>query len=255
VQVGAPAAAFATIINHGASPTAGCRIEPSAAVSADFLFQTTDPQTNALAGTANAPVGIPAASQQSFAIAFTPTAAFPPAAVPLTFRCDDAAPAPTRTGLNDLLLSASTTAVPDVIALAGPTPAFAGTPPGALQINIPPGTEFLVVAAANVGSASTITVSVDTGDRALPLVLGICQSDPGTGVCLGASTTPAADLAQFAPSVTLAMGAGATSTFIVAATQTGPIAFDPANHRVFIRFTDASGVTRGATSVAVSTSP
>ncbi|HEV8440911.1 MAG TPA: hypothetical protein VGT40_22725 [Methylomirabilota bacterium] len=245
VQVGTTATAFATIINYGVAAATGCRITPAASVPADFLYQTTDPQTNALTGTANTPVSILAASQQSFLIAFTPSAAFAPTNVPLDFVCDNAAPAPSQVGLNRLLLSASTSAVQDVIALAGQTPRYVGAPAGALQINTPPGAEFLALAAANVGAAGTIAVSADSGGQPLPLVLTICRSDPATGSCLG----------PFAASVTLDMTVGATSTFIVFATRTGSIPFDPASNRIFVRFADPNGIVRGATSVAVYTSP
>ena len=47
--------------------------------------------------------------------------------------------------------------------------------------------------------------------------------------------------------------AGATPTFSIFALGTGPIPFDAATNRIFVRFTDQGGVTRGATSVAVRT--
>jgi hypothetical protein len=53
--------------------------------------------------------------------------------------------------------------------------------------------------------------------------------------------------------VTLPIGAGAQPTFAIFVTGTGPIAFDPATRRIFVRFKDPAGVTRGATSVAVRT--
>ena len=48
---------------------------------------------------------------------------------------------------------------------------------------------------------------------------------------------------------------GSTPTFAVFASAAEPIALDPANSRVFLRFLDESGVVRGATSVAVQNSP
>jgi hypothetical protein len=53
--------------------------------------------------------------------------------------------------------------------------------------------------------------------------------------------------------VTTTIAPGATPTFSVFVTGSGTVAFDPANNRIFVRFEDGSGVTRGSTSVAVRT--
>ena len=50
-----------------------------------------------------------------------------------------------------------------------------------------------------------------------------------------------------------AFNGGQTPTFGIFVTGTGTVSFDPANKRVFARFKDGDGVTRGATSVAVRT--
>ena len=117
VQVGATATAFATVINTGAATATSCAIAPTSPVP--FVYQTTNPTTNALIGTANTPVNIAAGAAQSFVIALTPTTAFNAANVYFTFTCTNSAAAPAETGLNTLLFSASTTPVPDVVALAG----------------------------------------------------------------------------------------------------------------------------------------
>ena len=86
-----------------------------------------------------------------------------------------------NTGLNTLLLSASSTPVPDIVALAA---ADAGRVliPGAT------GTGVFAVATVNVGTAGTITASADTGSASLPLSIAICETVPATGVCLEAPT-------------------------------------------------------------------
>jgi hypothetical protein len=58
-------------------------------------------------------VDIPANAAQTFVFALTPTAAIPATDVPLNFFCANALAAPVVSGLNTLLLSASTTPVPD----------------------------------------------------------------------------------------------------------------------------------------------
>ena len=77
----------------------------------------------------------------------------------------------------------------------------------------------------------------------VPVQLTICETDPGTGACL----------ADPANTVTTDIAAGATPTFSVFAQGNGTVAFDPAANRIFVRYQDADGVTRGSTSVAVQT--
>ena len=238
VQVGNTATAFATIVNSGTADAAGCGITPVTAVPADFLYQTTDPASNALTGTPNTPVAIAAGASQSYVFAFTPTADLPSTEVELAFDCTNTDKAPVTVGLNTLLLSAATDPVADIAALAT-------TPSGDGVVGLPggTGTGAFAVATANVGNSSTITASPDTGVTALPLTLSICTSDPLTGVCQ----------ASPAPSVTTRIDAGATPTFSVFAKGNGTVPFDPATNRIFVRFKDAGGVTRGSTSVAVQT--
>src|SRR5262249_17438553 len=109
-----------------------------------------------------------------------------------------------------------------------------------LTISIPPGSQFFSVATANLGAASLMTVSVDTGSTSLPLTLTLCPSD-SLALCLQ----------PMAPSVIIDMPAASTATFIVQAVANGPIGLDPGNNRIFIRFVDNAGVLRAVTSVAV----
>jgi hypothetical protein len=118
-QPGGTVTAFATIINTGTTTATGCSIAPLIDnLPASFVYQTTNPATNTLTGTRNTPVNIPANNgSQSFFFALTPSAAFPPGSVTLNFSCSNAPFAPVVLGLNTLLLSASSTPTPDVIAL------------------------------------------------------------------------------------------------------------------------------------------
>lgn len=92
VEINATATAFATVINAGPGTASTCAIAPQTVIPANFLFQTTDPNTNALAGTANAPADIAQGASQSFVIALTPTVAFSPTDADFSF----AAPTPAR---------------------------------------------------------------------------------------------------------------------------------------------------------------
>jgi hypothetical protein len=238
VQVGGSATAFGTIINSGTADAIDCSIAPTTTVAADFVYQTTNPTTNALIGTPDTPVDIAMGDSQSFVFAFTPTAEISPTDVQLAFDCTNSDPAPVTLGLNTLLLAASTTPVSDIVALAA-------TPTGDGTVGIPgdTGTGAFAVATVNVGSQQTITASADTGNANLPVTLSICETNPGTGACLA----PPAD------TVTTDIAAGATPTFSVFAQGNGTVAFDPAANRIFVRYQDAGGVTRGSTSVAAQT--
>ena len=235
-EVGTPVTAFATIINTGPGTATGCAISPVTPVTASFLYQTTDPATNALTGTPDTPADIGEGLSQSFVFAFTPSAAFTPIDVELDFSCTNAAPAQTISGVNTLLLSASDTPVPDVIALATTA-----------AVDIPAATAnaAFAVATVNVGTQGTITASADTGAVSLPLTVSLCQTDPPTGTCINPAVPTTAP-------VTTIIDANATPTFAFFLNSTGTIPFDPAVNRLRVLFTDDTQTVRGSTSVALS---
>jgi YVTN family beta-propeller protein len=238
VQVGATPTAFATILNAGPDNASNCTIAPATSIPASFLFQTTDPTTNALTGTANTPANIAAGQAQSFVIAFTPNAAFAPTNVAFTFTCANApSPAVTTIGVDTLNLSASTTPVPDIVALA------ASGDPGYVDIPGATGTGVFAVATVNLGSDATITASANTGSANLPVTLTVCQTNPTSGACLA---NPAA-------SAGTDIQPNATPTFGIFVAGGAAVANMPGVNRVFVTFIDASGVLRGETSVAVRT--
>jgi hypothetical protein len=238
IQVGNTATAFATMIDAGPADASTCTITPQTSIPASFVFQTTNPATNALTGTANTPANIAAGQAQSFVIALTPTAAFAPTNVAFTFTCANApSPAATTIGVDTLNLSGSTTPVPDIVALAASgDPGFVDTP-GAT------GTGVFAVATVNVGADATITASANTGTSNLPVTLALCQTNPQSGTCL---TAPASN-------VTTDIQPNATPTFGIFVTGSAAVANSPGVNRVFVTFTDSGGVLRGETSVAVRT--
>ena len=239
VQVGKSATAFATIINTGAAGS-NCGIVPLTAVPGNFTYQTTDPSTNALVGSPNTPVNIGGQNgSQSFVIAFTPEAPVEPTLVQVGFDCASTDAAASIPGVNTLLFSASTTPIPDIIALA------ASSDPGIVDLTPSSGAGAFAVATVNIGSAATITASANTGSASLPLVINLCQTDPSSGQCIS----------SLSPRVTTAVAANQTPTFGIFLNASGAIPFDPANHRIFVEFSDSQGIVRGSTSVAVRTSP
>jgi hypothetical protein len=207
-------------------------------LAANFHYQTTNPNANQITGTADTPVDIASGGFQSFVIAFIPTRALAPTDLQFSFDCTNTDPAPINTGLNTLLLSASTTPVPDIVALAV-TP----TNDGIVNILATNGTGALAVATVNVGATGTITASADTGSATLPVNISLCQTNPATGQCIsGIGST-----------MTTTINANATPTFGIFVQGSGNVPFDPAANRIFVRFKDGGDVTRGSTSVAART--
>ena len=180
VQVGRLATAFATIINATSAVATACGISPLTGVPATFMYQTTAPSTNVVMGTPNTPVPIPGGGSQTFVFAFSPTGPFPPTNIQLSFDCTNTTPAPVVSGVNTLLLSASTTPVPDIVALAATL-----NNDGIVNIPGANGTGVFAVATVNVGAGASITASADTGSASLPVSIALCQTNPTTGVCLG----------------------------------------------------------------------
>jgi PKD repeat protein len=242
VQLGTPATVFASVINVGGITAAGVGIElnpvsPGVLLPATLTFQPTDAANNPI-GALDGKVDIPAGKTQSFVITITPTAPFLPTEVSFDVAGSNTSHAHTISGLNTLLLSASTTPVPDVIAIAATL-----DNDGIVAIPGTAGTGVFSVATMNLGAGDTIAVSADTGSASVPVALAICQTVPATGECL----------ASPAGSVTASIDTNATPTFGVFVTALGVVPYDPAVNRVFVRFTDAGGAVRGATSVAVKT--
>jgi virginiamycin B lyase len=239
VQVGTAATFFGTMIN-ASTDTAGanCTVAPTTNVPANFSFQTTDPATNATAGTPNTPVTIQPGAAQSFVLAFTPSAAFIPTDIAFSFTCTNANAAASNKGLNTLLLSASTTPVPDVIALVA-----TASNDGIVNIPGTTGTGAFAVATANVGASGTITAAANAGAANLPVTITICQTNPTSGQCLNPPS----------PSAQTLVNAGTTPTFAVFIAGKGNVPFQPAANRIFVQFQDAGGSIRGSTSVAVRT--
>jgi len=101
IMAGEIATAFAVIINAGPFHATGCSIAPAANVT-NFVYQTTDPATNALTGTPNTPVDIPPGGAQPFMFALTAA----PTASPISprFACTNTSAAPSIQGVNTFTL-------------------------------------------------------------------------------------------------------------------------------------------------------
>jgi hypothetical protein len=241
VQVGTPATAFATIINSGGDTATGRGIALVSAIPATLSYQTTNPATNTVTGVPDTPFDIPAGTSQTLVLALTPTAPISPADVGLGFDCANSPTAPVITGVNTLLLSASPAPTPDVVAIAvTPSTFFPG--PGVLVVDATTHQGAFAVSAINAGASANLTARADTGSASLPLTITLCQTS-ATSACMSAP----------APSVPVTLNSGAGAGLAVFVTATGTVKLNAATNRIFIRFTDGSGVTRGSTSVAVQT--
>jgi hypothetical protein len=240
VSVGNPATAFATIINTGPDTATSCRIVPAMELPTPtaFTYQATDPATNAVIGTPNTPIDIASGTAQSFVVTLTAIGVMRPDEFRLYFLCNNRSAALIAPGLNTLLFSASSTPVPDIVALAATT-----TNDGITNIPGINGTGAFAVATVNVGASGTITASADTGSASLPVAINLCQTDPANGQCIS----------SVGPSVTTQINANATPTFGIFVQGNSEVPFDPTANRIFVRFKDGGGVTRGSTSVAVRT--
>ena len=175
---------------------------------------------------------------QSFVIAFSSATTFNPTNVSLGFSCTNAGDAAITPGVNTLLLSVSTVATSDVVALGATT-----TNDGILHIAGTTSSNAFAVATVDVGAGTAITATANSGSATLPLTLSICQTDPVTAACL----SPAAS------SVNVAIAGNATPTFSIFAGASGAIPFLPGVNRIFVQFSDLFGAVRGSTSVAVET--
>lgn len=232
--VGEPITAFATLINTSSQPGQNCSVAPLSPLPAAYEFFATDAQTNESTGFGNTRVNVAASGSVSFLLQLTPGGAFDPLELPLRFGCDNLGTATVVDGLNTLLVSASNTAVPDVVALAA-----TASRDGVVRTNAT-GAGAFGVASINLGSAANLTVSAAITNTSVPVAISLCPTD-ATGACLQ----------EAAAQVTVAIGANATPTFSVFVQAGEEILFDPAGTRIRVSFTDGLGQVRGATSVAI----
>ena len=242
VELPNPATFFASMINAGPTALNNCQlVQPRTLLDATVTYQTTDPATNEPTGSPDTPVTIPGnGGTQSFLIAFQSTTAFDAPQINLQFGCPNGnmlAAAPILPGVNTIELDMETVPIADIIALAA-------TQTNNSIVEVPQGgAGAFAIATTNLGITAPITVSIDTGAASLPVTATICQTDPDTAQCLAAPTS-GLSLASFA--------AGSTPTFSVFLQASGPIAFNPAAARIFVRFMQP-GAGEGVTSVAIET--
>jgi len=241
VQVNTEATVFATVLNAGMSNGIGCSISINSAIPATLTYQTTNPADNAVTGTPNTPVDIAAGGLQTFVLTLVANAPVPPQQLELNYQCENSAPAGVITGVNTLDFSASDAVVADVIALIA-TP----TNDGIVELPSAQGSNVFVVASVNVGTDDTILVNAELSDPNLPATIVQCETNPITAVCINPATPSSEPI-----STTIANQATPTFGFFVTGEDNVP--FDPATNRVFVRFSDAFGLTRGSTSVALRT--
>lgn len=236
VQVGDTATLFATIINAGTTTANNCSIGLASSVDAQIFFQTTDPTTNELIGTRDQPIDITAGDAQSFLVGVTPGSVLAPTDLEFSFSCTNTQPASSISGLNTLLLSASSEPVPDMVAIA-----LTPSGDGIAQIPQESGLGFLSMASVNVGAPANLSVSARI-PSGLDGALIICATNPADGSCID---PPAA-------SVDIAVPTNGTPTFAVFLSSFLALPLDAANRRLFVEFRDETDAVRGSTSVAIS---
>ena len=238
VAVGQGATAFATVLNAGDGPGESCTLTLGSEIPGILTSWQTDPATNRIVGPANPAVSIPAGGAATWAFRIVVEEELAPTDVELVFDCENSVPAAVYTGINTLLLSASDTPTPDIVALA-----LTATGDGVLTMDGPSGAGAFVTASINLGSTAAMNVIARKSDSQMPIDVLICESNPATAVCL---TPPG-------PFANVVIEAGATPTFSIFATARGNVPLDAANSRIYIEFLDVGGETRGSTSVAVKT--
>ena len=140
-----------------------------------------------------------------------------------SFGCANTDPALINVGLNTLLLSASASLVPDIVALAATT-----ANDGIVNVPGTNGTGAFAVVMVNVGASGSITASADTRSATLPVNIFLCQTSPANGQCISA----------IGSSIATTINANATPTFGIFIQGNGNVPFDPAAHRIFVRFKD-----------------
>lgn len=246
--VGGPSlTAYMTVISRATTPAQDCRISATAGAPFSFGYQALD-GGNQPTGPADPRFDLGNGQSMGFVLVMTPQSAT--GASGYTFQpqiaCDNAVLA-SIPGVNSVLVSIGNAPVPDILSISA-------THSGDGVVRIPSSgnrISFMSAAAMNIGAGdgsagageATVTVSVDTGGATLPVTLEVCETNAG-----GSCTTPRG---QASLSTVFSGSTAKTFAVFVRANEGGFVPFDPANARVYLRFTDATGTLRSVTSAAI----
>ena len=243
---GPPMTAFLSVVSRASTPAQSCRILPPVGAPIVLSYRLLNGATPT--GSENPQFDIRAGYAQSFLLAMSPIAQTNARGYTYLPRitCENADLAPIE-GVSSIQVSIGAAPVPDILSIGA-------TPSGDGVVFIPPNSNrigFMAASAVNIGAGdgsagagqATVSVEVDTGAVVLPVTLEVCESGPAG--CL----TPRGETRLetiFDPNI------AKTFTVFVRADGAEPVAFSPANARVFLRFTDGNGVLRSVTSAAIS---
>jgi CubicO group peptidase (beta-lactamase class C family) len=238
--INAPLSVFAILQNFGDGDAHNCKIVLDIAYSGDvpvsLNYQTTN-AGNQLTGTINTPVTIAAGTAQNFLLEITASANIAARDIGFSFQCDEAS-ATNFPGVNTVRITASTTALPDLIPIM-----VSATGDGVMRIDQPGGASALAAAVVNIGAQGDVRLRVDGGEYFWPVTYSLCETS-NTGACLFAPTETL-DI-SFAPDQTRTF-----SLFAKASNRLG-IPFLPQLARTFLRMETLDGDTLAASSVALS---
>jgi bacillolysin len=229
--VGTTVTIYNTVINGGSFYADDVTLSMANPPAGTFKYQQSNCANNALMGSDNPVLDIPAGGIVCYVLFFTPSATFNATEVHIRAQAANAPATAQLTGINTWLLRTTNPAGPDMVALTTTTDFH--------QVACS-GSQDFAVAMTNVGAAATSSITATAEYGSLPISVLIRETDPPTGVVTG-------------DHILENVGPGQNRSVLVTVTFNGCITFDPAINRIFIRFRDAGGNIVGSTSTAVST--
>ncbi len=243
VRNGEVATAFLSVINPASAGNTArqCRLVLHGAAPGVFSYQTTDPATNALTGSADTPVDIPAGGLQTFLFTLQSASSWTAGDLVISADCENRRMGDVQPGVNTFDFISTNLQIADIVAVAATVKT-----PGVVELPSAGGSAAFAVATTNLGALSTVNVVVRAGsqaNRAAIAALEFCRTDPETGRCLTARS----------PSGSFLFGKHAQLTFAVFVRGQGELANRPGENRIFLDFSTPGGLRVGSTSVAVMT--
>ena len=249
-----PVTFFSSVLNPGSGDAEQCTLSAPSNNQISLSYQATDPATDEPINpdTFDTSFSVPANGSQTLLITLSTFTDFAPQNVELEFKCLNAPVAPKIPGVNSMLMSASTAALPDLI-----TGAATASNDGITRLPTTESTRAFAVSTINIGGEDEIraipTLDFSSFVPGLPslgdipnLNMSICETNPDTGACL----------ADASNEVVRRIAADEIVTYTVFVRGAGSeVAFSPGVNRAFIVLVDSAGEVRGASSVAVTTQP